>query len=184
MDLTQDALAQGQPAWPDGHQRYIIVRTWQSLILASEGLSGAGLELYVELPGAQGLLSAQMSTQWQKDILRPACVLAATGHINPTAPQIIMLPASPAIPDALVSTVDGTEVVPAIVGIPVPGRQMHRDGIAYLPVTPITAAELRTAFEEGIEKVIESRAAASFHHVLVDAPGVLSLIDENLSSTP
>lgn len=180
LDLTQDSLAQGLPAWPDGHQRYKVVRTWQSLILASEGLSGAGMELYIELPGAQGLLGEQMATQWQKDILRPACLFVATGRITTTAAQMVMLPASPLIPDHLVTTVDGVEIVPAIVGMPVPGRAMQQGNVAYLPVTPITARELTHALEGDVQKIIDARATAGFYHVLVDSPSVLSLIDDNV----
>lgn len=169
IDVTSDALAMGEPSWPHGYQRYRLVRTWQSLILASEGLGPT--ELYLEMPTAQGWLGKQVRNQWQFELLSSLCRSLVTAQW-PDAPFVVMAPAAFSAPPQLT----GGRMMAAIVGIPVPGRTVEA-----LPVTPMTAREF--AYVQGggaLDPVIQARQEMGFHHVVVDAPEVTSLLDDRL----
>lgn len=163
IDVTSDALAMGEPSWPHGYQRYRIVRTWQSLILASEGLGAT--EVYLEIPTAQGWLPEQVRNQWQFQLLSSLCrTLVATEW--PAAPFVVPAPAP----------FSAAQLVASIVGMPVPGRSVDA-----LPVTPITHREFTFLRDGGaLSSVIHARQDMGFHHLVVDAPEVTSLLDDRL----
>lgn len=174
IDVTADALAQGHPTWPHGYQRYRVVRTWQSLILTSEGLGER--ELFLEMPGAQGWLPEQLRTQWHFDLLTAACRSLVDSGV-PAGPVILPVPAPTSAPPQLYAQVMGKPVIPAIVGMDVPGR----DTSAHVPLTPITAHEFAHVAGGGaLADLIDARVAAGFYHVVVDAPEVTSLLDARL----
>lgn len=68
---------QGAPMWPNTRQAYRIVRTPDTLILASDGLSdpypnddsgsdrrGFGMEVFIEVKGLQELLFSEITSHW------------------------------------------------------------------------------------------------------------------------
>jgi hypothetical protein len=73
--LSDPALL-GVPAWPSGRQSYQVVRRSSSLVLATDGLSdpfvatwateesGFGVEVFVEIPGAESLDTAEIRDSW------------------------------------------------------------------------------------------------------------------------
>lgn len=188
IDVTSEALARGEASWPAGWQRYRVVRTWQSLVLSSEGLGDP--ELYLEMPGAQGWLPAQVRTQWQFDVLRSVCrVIRETGLTPAQAPVVVPVPAPAHAPLQLYSQLSGALVLAVVVGITVPGRPtgVTADNTAaaatYLPVTPITAREfahITAGGHEALERVIAGRVAGGFHHVVIDSEAVTGQLDAQL----
>lgn len=183
IDVTSEAFARGEPAWPAGFQRYRIVRTWQSLAISTEGLGTN--EVFLEMPGAQGWLPAQVHTQWQFQVLRSVARTVAGTSLAAGSPHIVVpVPAPTSAPMQLYSELDGAMIVAVIVGMTVPGRQRAHDGVNYLPATPITAREFTYIYSGGYEElaaVVNGRVAGGFHHVVIDSPAVTDLLDEQLS---
>lgn len=176
FDVSSDALAWGHPTWPYGYQRYRIVRTWQSLIFSSEGLGA--VELYLEMPGAQGWLPEQLRNQWHFDVLSAACRVLVSADWPP-APFVLSLPAPPSAPPQMYAEVGETVVLNVIVGMEVPGRP----SLSALPLTPITALEWAFVRDGGpLSQITDARVEMGFHHVVVDAEEVTSLLDARLSN--
>ena len=71
-----DPTLHGAPAWPAGRQCYQILRRTGSLIVATDGLSdpfvatrateesGYGVEIFVEIPGAEAIDRAMIRESW------------------------------------------------------------------------------------------------------------------------
>lgn len=180
IDTTDEAFAQGEPPWPAGRQQFRVVRTWQSLIIATEGLAPLGAEVYVEIAQAQGWLPQQARTQWQMHVLTSAAkavnqgllpLVDASGNLT-DLPVAIPVPAPPSAPLHLYGQIGGTLIVPLLVGVPVPGRALTRDGVAYVPLTPITPGEFDLVRAHGPEEVVRVRQEAKVHHVVVDSESV------------
>lgn len=185
IDVTDQALAYGESNWPAGRQRYRVVRTWQSLVISSEGLGER--ELYLEMPGAQGWLPEQARNQWQFEVLRAASRMLAAGAVpaDTSLPFVLPVGAPVSAPLQLYSQLSDALVVAVIVGIDVPGRERVSDGVEYLPLTPITAHEFASIYGGGqdtLEQVIAARVEGGFHHVVIDSAEVTDLLDARLPS--
>lgn len=126
---------QGAPAWPTTRQAFRIVRTGQSLIIVSDGLSdlfvdtdsqepGFGCEVFIDCPDLAGAKFADIRSSWQFDLIETlARNVAHMGGIQAPVRQhgifSMELPA-PATMPAHWLTQRGT--VGALVNVTVPGR--------------------------------------------------------------
>lgn len=188
LDYTTEAIAKGLPEWPSGTQRYRVVRTDNSLILATEGLAGYGIELYLEIMYGHGWLPEQITLNWQFNLLRQAATTVAQHAGLPVAdlPLALAVAAVPGAPAQLYLTADHSAGLAMLAGMDVPGRAAAvNDGSVHLvPLTAITPAEfahIQDAGAKGAHRVARLRAAARFHHVTIDSPDVTAEIDQRLA---
>lgn len=169
IDLTNEYIAQGMPLWPSGVVRFRIVRTWQSLIVATDGMSGLGCELFVEIPQASGWMRLQVTTQWEFAILRSLAF--RTSPLPDDMPIVMPVPAVRGAPTTHYAQLDGTPVNAAIIGMDVPGRPPRDDNrTRFLPVTPISAAEFVHIYDDGLSAlgdVVSARVDRGVYHLAV-----------------
>lgn len=183
IDRTDSAFARGLPSWPTGYERYRIIRTWQSLIIATEGLFPRGLECYLELPHAEGILRGQVEHQWHLSLLSSFASGIATGALLPL-PAATALPAPPSAPLNLYGELQGRLIVPVLIDVHVPSRPAHHEGIRYVPLTPITPEEFEHVRAGGLEDVMRIRREAKTHHVDVDSREVTDGFIAQLPASP
>lgn len=160
----------GAPAWPTHHQRFRIVRTVGSLIIASEGLSdpfsmfdprggvnGFGLEVFIELEALQHLSPTEIRKSWAFRAIEFTARVAAqaetlsqglSGHEvlsmdmpRECAPQGWVEPGVAEPAGALLNVAQP------------PGRSripnMPLSPVAVVPMTPIYPEELESCVIEG-----------------------------------
>ncbi|MEM6595405.1 MAG: hypothetical protein AAF672_11495 [Pseudomonadota bacterium] len=160
----------GMPAWPTQMQAFRIVRTYDSVIICSEGLSdafgpydsrsdvnGFGLEVYIEIAGWQSMIAENIHKNW---------AFKAVEHIARLAAHMQNLPEL--LKDGQIVSVDMPRncvpkpwVVPGVaepagvlLGMPQPpGRAKIKDmplsETIVVPITPIFPEELESCVVEG-----------------------------------
>ena len=186
LDTTNEAVAHGVALFPSGANRFRAVRTPQSLILATEGLAGHGVELYLEIMHGQGWMYEQIRLNWQSRVLQEAAgaVNRFGGLPVENFPVVLPVAAVPAAPVQLYFQDGDTSGIALLAGMAVPGRPASTgDGaVAMVPLTPITPAEYRLVQASGsAEAIAANRAEMGFHHVAIDAPEVTGMIDGRLA---
>ncbi|MGS0648536.1 hypothetical protein ACU81Q_12995 [Komagataeibacter melomenusus] len=146
----------GAPAWPNTRQAYRVIRTADSLIVASDGLSdpfagtdmtdtsGFGLEVYLEIMGAARMPFDQVQNSPVFRLIENVAhfgtvtdMLAQYGVISLTVPL-----AQPLAP----GWQDENDNVGVLLGMPVTGRptqiELPFGPYRFVPVTPIPPASL------------------------------------------
>ncbi|MEZ5869155.1 MAG: hypothetical protein R3D46_12250 [Defluviimonas denitrificans] len=165
-------MFQGAPAWPNTRQAYRVIRTEDSLILASDGLadpfvgtsmddaSGLGLEVFLETTGAQGRPFDDIRASGDFALIEMVAQnMAAHGGVAGLLDRMGVL--SMALPlggQAPEGWADENGDMGVLLGLPVPGRE-GRVALPFGPVrlvaaTPLRPAELAAAAASG-----EARAA-------------------------
>jgi hypothetical protein len=169
----------GMPAWPTQTQRFRVVRTQTSLIIASEGLSdpfgafdtrgeanGFGVEVFLEICGAQELSAEDIRKTWAFKAVEHVARIFAFGH-----------DLSALVQDNDVLSVDlPSNCVPAgwiVPGVAEPagallnmGQPKDRSRIADMPLGPVRAVPLTPIYPEELESCLiegpsERRALAN-----------------------
>lgn len=169
----------GMPAWPSQTQRFRVVRTSNSLIIASEGLSdpfgvfdtrgrgnGFGVEVFLEICGAQELAAEDLRKTWAfKAVEHVARVFAFAQDIGPMVHENDVL--SVDLPSTCVPAgwiVPGVaEPAGALLNMGLPDGRAHFEDMPLGPVravalTPIYPEELESCLIEGAS---ERRALAN-----------------------
>lgn len=151
----------GAPYWPTTRQAFRIVRTADSLIIASDGLTdpahyqteddafpGFGAEVYIELPGLQALPQDQIRDHWAFDLIESfARNVADLGGINSRLDRhgvlSMELPATDEPAEGWL-TVSGDAGV--LIGVEAPDRtdrvEMPLGQIRLIPITLLHQKEL------------------------------------------
>lgn len=186
LDTTNESIAHGVPLFPSGANRFRAVRTPQSLILATEGLSDHGVELYLEIMHGHGWMYEQIRLNWQYRVLQEAAqVVNRLGGLPvENFPAVLPVGAVHSAPMNLYFQEAGVAGMALLVGMTVPGRPATTaDGtVTMVALTPITPTEYRLVQETGsADAVAANRAELGFHHVVVDAPEVTGTIDAKLA---
>ncbi|MDR7329956.1 hypothetical protein [Corynebacterium guangdongense] len=189
LDTTNEAVAHGAALFPSGANRFRAVRTPQSLILATEGLAGHGVELYLEIMHGHGWMYEQIKLNWQYRVLQEAAgaVNLLGGLPVENFPVVLPVAAVNAAPMQLYFQEGGAGGLALLAGMAVPGRPATTaDGtVTMVALTPITPAEYRRVQDSGsAEAVAANRAEMGFHHVVVDSAEVTGMIDERLAQRP
>jgi len=169
----------GMPAWPTQTQRFRVVRTANSLIIASEGLSdpfgafdmrgqgnGFGVEVFLEICGGQELSAEDIRKTWAfKAVEHVARIfafgqdLAAMVHDNDVLS--VDLPSNCVPAGWIVPGV--AEPAGALLNIGQPSGRTH---IADMPLGPVRAVPLTPIYPEELESCLiegasERRALAN-----------------------
>lgn len=161
---------QGAPAWPTTRQAFIIVRTVDSLIIASDGMTdlfvdtnmpdaGFGSEVYIEVAGMGAATFDEIKKSWAFSLIENfARNVADRGGIADDVERLgvisMEMPAPADIDESWIST-NGS--VGVLIGISTEGRdpKLRLDDlneILLIPITVISPNEL--------DFVMEGRAAA------------------------
>ncbi len=169
----------GMPAWPTQTQRFRVIRTQNSLIIASEGLSdpfgtfdtrgqgnGFGVEVFLEICGGQELAAEDIRKTWAfKAVEHVARIfafgqdLAAMVHDNDVLS--VDLPSNCVPAGWIVPGV--AEPAGALLNI---GQPSGRVNIAGMPLGPVRAVPLTPIYPEELESCLiegasERRALAN-----------------------
>ncbi len=169
----------GMPAWPTQTQRFRVIRTQNSLIIASEGLSdpfgtfdtrgqgnGFGVEVFLEICGGQELSAEDIRKTWAfKAVEHVARIfafgqdLAAMVHDNDVLS--VDLPSNCVPAGWIVPGV--AEPAGALLNI---GQPSDRVDIAGMPLGPVRAVPLTPIYPEELESCLiegasERRALAN-----------------------
>ena len=160
---------QGKPAWPTTRQAYRTVRTTDSVIIASDGMTdlfvdtnmpdpGFRTEVYIETPSLIGADFDTIKRSWAFDLIENfAANIADAGGIDHQLERhgilSIELPAPESLPQEWRTSED---FVGALINVPTPGRQSQvdlGDGVAALmvPLTLLTPAETAYVVEHGAQ---------------------------------
>lgn len=179
----------GAPAWPNMRQAFRVVRTPDSLIIASDGLAdpaptqtddddfpGYGAEVYVELPGLQDLPQSEVMGHWAFSLIESfARNVANWGGINASLNRYgVMSTALPVARAPAEGWPDADDNIGLLIGIPVEGRadrvQMPLGEIRLIPVTLLHPGELEFVANGGAEeraKLVDALAGAGIGHMSV-----------------
>ncbi|MEM9582753.1 MAG: hypothetical protein AAGA08_06530 [Pseudomonadota bacterium] len=155
------------PDWPSTRQAFRIVRTPNSLIVASDGLSdpfdcfrgpadqnGYGQEVFIEVPGLQAATPDLVQNSWVfRAVAYVAQLIAHNGGIGDLLDQhgvmSLDVPATSAPRDWIVSGV--AEPAGALLDVPMPrGRNL----IADTPLSPVRAVPVTLIFPEELEDCV------------------------------
>ncbi len=149
----------GAPPWPTTRQSYVITRTDDTVILATDGMTdpfrddsgpanGFGAEVYLESPALVGANFNTIAGSWELGALQNFAANVAdlggiTGHLEQYGVVSMELPAPEGIPEHLV-TPQGT--VGILIGMDAPDRSAEvalapGEEIRMIPITLITPAE-------------------------------------------
>ncbi len=169
-DLLSVAPKTGTSSWPSGRQIFRLVRTGNSLIIASDGLSdpfeqgagpadcnGFGLEAFIEIPGWQDVDADRVKTSWAFRAIEAFCkVVVRSGGLADTLARhgvlSLELPAGTCPPKW--SDPSQTGKPGALVGVPrAPGltkmQGMPLSTVAVVPLTLLHAEEVAACIEGG-----------------------------------
>lgn len=179
-------MFQGAPAWPNTRQAYRVVRTPNTVIIASDGLAdrspdgtgpGFGCEVYIESPALVGAQFEDLRGSWMFAAIENfaqnvANMQGISGHLRQYGVASMELPLDGTdIPNALL-TEHGT--AGALIGIPAAGRAAQvatADGpVDIVPLTIIGADELSVVLEQGQagrDSIVSTRQQDGRGHVTV-----------------
>lgn len=169
----------GMPAWPTQTQRFRVVRTSNSLIIASEGLSdpfgafdtrgrgnGFGVEVFLEICGGQEVSAEDIRKTWAfKAVEHVARIFAFAENLGALVQDNDVL--SVDLPSNCVPTgwiVPGVaEPAGALLNI---GQPSGRSNFANMPLGPVRAVPLTPIYPEELESCLiegasERRALAN-----------------------
>ena len=169
----------GMPAWPTQTQRFRVIRTENSLIIASEGLSdpfgtfdargqgnGFGVEVFLEICGGQGLSAEDLRKSWAFKAVEHAARIFAYGQdlaamVHDNDVLSVDLPSNCVPAGWIVPGV--AEPAGALLNI---GQPSGRVNIAGMPLGPVRAVPLTPIFPEELESCLiegasERRALAN-----------------------
>ncbi len=157
----------GAPAWPTQTQAFRIVRTENSLIIASDGLSdpfapfrgetianGYGMEMYIEIPGWQSMDADLVRDSWAfKSIEQLARVCAFQKGLGDLLDEhgvmSVDLP-TPCVPNGWV--VSGyAEPAGALIDLPIPSGLAQ---IADMPLSRVRVVPITLIFPEELEDCV------------------------------
>lgn len=157
----------GSPAWPGTRQAYRVVRTPDTVIIASDGLSdvdpenptagaGFGCEVYIEAPALVGAGFEDLRASWQFAAIENfAQNVAAMGgisaHLRRYGVASMELPLEGTnVPGAML-TERGTSG--ALIGLPAQGRapqvETPAGPVDIVPLTIVTTEELDAILSDG-----------------------------------
>ncbi|RCK70802.1 Suppressor of fused protein (SUFU) [Desertihabitans brevis] len=179
----------GAPRWPGIRQSYRVVRTPQTLVLASDGLSdpdvdtdeatpGVGCEVFLETPDLVGAEFAELRASWQFSLVEQLAMnVAHLGGLSDRLEQhgvlSMELPLGDAAPAELRSP-QGT--VGVLLGMPVPGRALRVetpggpvDLVAVTVVGPDELDRLVAGGAEARRALVEQRLASGAGHLSTPA---------------
>ncbi len=155
------------PDWPTGQQKFRIVRTRTSLIVASEGLSdpfdcfqgpadqnGFGQEVFIEVPGLQAATADLIRNSWVFRAVEYAAQLIAHNRgIGPLLDQhgvmSLDVPSNCAPRDWIVSGV--AEPAGALLDVPM---TRSRGQMPDMPLSPVKVVPLTLIFPEELEDCV------------------------------
>jgi hypothetical protein len=156
LTYLADPTMHGAPAWPSGRQCYHVVRRSASLVLTTDGLSdpfvasrateesGYGVEVFVEIPGAETLDTAELRDSWAFGLIEiVAQNIAGFGGIaNRLERDGIVAMAVPLILSPGPGWVDETGFTSVLIGLPA-RRVAARIDLPFGPVRFLAATLLR-----------------------------------------
>lgn len=179
-------MFQGAPSWPNTRQAYRVVRTPNTVIIASDGLAdasadspgpGFGCEVYIESPALVGADFEALRGSWMFAAIENfaqnvAAMQGISGHLRQYGVASMELPLEGTdIPPALL-TERGT--AGALIGMPVDGRAPQvttsAGPVDIVPLTIIGADELSVVLEQGQagrDSLVSSRQQDGRGHVTV-----------------
>lgn len=159
--------------WPDADPTFRLVRTENSLIIATEGLSdpfrpgrgaedanGFGLELFIEVIGWQTLSLDRVEASWALSALTHVAQIAAkmgclAAALEKHGRMTVELPRS-AAPKKWREA--GASIHPgAVLGMPVPPG---RNQIGGMPLSPVRAIAVTLIFPEELDDCLQGGSAA------------------------
>lgn len=161
----------GAPAWPTVEQRFRIVRTTNTLIIATEGLSdpfgafrgpsdanGYGMELFIEVPGMQATSPDAIRTSWAFRAVEHTAILCAhakgLSELLETNGVMSLDLSRHCVPSGWI--VPGhVEPAGALLGVPMPPG---RDIIKNMPLSKTRVIPLTLIFPEELEDCLVSGA--------------------------
>ncbi|WP_392508663.1 hypothetical protein ACF3NT_05005 [Naumannella halotolerans] len=172
----------GAPAWPNTRQSYRVVRTEQTVIIASDGLSdpgrddtersGFGCEVYIETADLAGADFEQIKTSPYFTVIENfAQNVANLGGISDKIEQFGVLSMEFPLGDLLPSLSTEHGSVGGLIGLPA-GRNGTIDAplgrVDFVPVTLISPAELEAVVAGGAAaraEIAAQREAAGVGHL-------------------
>lgn len=179
-------MFQGAPAWPNTRQAYRVVRTPNTVIIASDGLAdrspggtgpGFGCEVYIESPALVGAQFDDLRSSWMFAAIENfaqnvAHMQGISGHLRQYGVASMELPLEGTdIPPALL-TERGT--AGALIGIPAAGRAAQvttSDGSAdIVPLTIVGTDELAVILgqgQAGRDSIVAARQQDGRGHVTI-----------------
>jgi hypothetical protein len=169
----------GMPAWPTQTQRFRVIRTANSLIIASEGLSdpfgtfdtrgqgnGFGVEVFLEICGGQELSAEDIRKTWAFKAVEHVARIFAFGQdlgamVHDNDVLSVDLPSNCVPAGWIVPGV--AEPAGALLNI---GQPSGRVNIAGMPLGPVRAVPLTPIYPEELESCLiegasERRALAN-----------------------
>ena len=174
---------QGAPAWPATRQAYRVVRSAESLIIASDGLSdpfddgpagGFGLEVFIETPDLVGASFEALRDSWAFPLIEifaqnVANLGGISDHLQRHGIISMELPAPSAVARAWRTDRD---TVGVLINLAVPGRELRVSEpalgtVQIVPLTMITPAETQFIIAGGADgrrELAERLAVAGIHH--------------------
>lgn len=159
----------GVPAWPTAEQRFRIVRTTNTLIIATEGLSdpfgafrgpvdtnGFGMELFIEVPGMQASSPEAIHASWAFKALEHTAILCAhakgLGELLEVNGVMSLDLSRDCVPSGWI--VPGhAEPAGGLLGMPMPPG---RDIIKNMPLSQVKVIPLTLIFPEELEDCLVS----------------------------
>ncbi len=160
---------QGAPAWPTTRQAFLVVRTSNSLIIASDGLTdlfvntnmqdaGFGSEVYIEVGGMEAATFEQIKQSWAFSLIENfARNVADRGGIADTVERYGVVSMELPAPDEMnTSWVSDSGQVGVLIGLSAEGRTSKlslddQNEIRMIPITIISPAELAFVANGGAE---------------------------------
>lgn len=180
-------MFQGAPAWPNVRQAYRIVRTADTLIIASEGLSdpypdedknaercGFGMEVFIEVPGLQSVSPQRIRESWVFAALEMfAQNVANFGGIIPHLESQGILSMELPLRRAPKGWMKENGGLGALIGVPISSRLTEIKGVdpkplRIVPLTLLRPDEVDACGEKGAEartKISEQLIAGGTGHL-------------------
>lgn len=169
LDYEVSPEAKGAPNWPTVQQRFRLVRTNNSVILATEGLSdpfgafrgptdenGYGMELFIEVPGWQAASAEALRQSWAFQALEHTATLCAHAKgISTLIEQngVMSLDLSPSCAPETWIAADQVEPVGGLLGMPLPPG---RDQMRGMPLSKVRVIPLTLIYPEELEDCLVS----------------------------
>lgn len=179
-------MFQGAPAWPNTRQAYRVVRTPNTVIIASDGLAdasadspgpGFGCEVYIESPALVGAEFEQLRSSWMFAAIENfaqnvAAMKGISGHLRQYGVASMELPLDGTdIPEALL-TERGT--AGALIGMPAARRPAQvttpAGPVDMVPLTIVDTRELSVILgqgQAGRDSIVAARQQDGRGHVTV-----------------
>jgi len=159
----------GKPAWPTTRQAYRAIRTADSIIVASDGLTdlfvdtnsekpGFGTEVYIEVPDLANADFDQIKRSWAFSLIADfAANVAHAGGIEGQVQRLGLLsiefPEPEGVPDTWLTE---RKSLGALINVTAPDRPMNIDlgsgaKALIVPLTILTATETKFVLDNGAD---------------------------------